>query len=157
MSSTSPDSLTPPEKGSPLHSTHSTHSTRSTHSTQVATVQYKAVAEDASVTPAQEGEGGKPQTRPKDARFWLIFATLCCCCFLSAMDLTAVSTALPSSTSCPVPVTKSLTLTGVVFPRVQSPPSLNLPSSPGLGTSHRHIDGPRACLPRRGLGRTPES
>ncbi|GAA5917548.1 hypothetical protein JCM6882_001725 [Rhodosporidiobolus microsporus] len=32
---------------------------------------------------------------PKGARFWLVFAALCCSSFLSALDLTAVSTTLP--------------------------------------------------------------
>ncbi|GAA5852177.1 hypothetical protein JCM8547_006690 [Rhodosporidiobolus lusitaniae] len=41
------------------------------------------------------GEGGG-QGRGKGARFWLVFVALCCSCFLSALDLTAVSTALPS-------------------------------------------------------------
>jgi hypothetical protein len=32
----------------------------------------------------------------KGVRFWLVFASLRMSCFLSALDLTAVSTALPS-------------------------------------------------------------
>ncbi|KPV74144.1 uncharacterized protein RHOBADRAFT_15707 [Rhodotorula graminis WP1] len=40
--------------------------------------------------------GKQPPTPKKDARFWLIFVVLFFCCFLSALDLTAVSTALPS-------------------------------------------------------------
>ncbi|BGP49770.1 hypothetical protein JCM10450v2_005675 [Rhodotorula kratochvilovae] len=38
----------------------------------------------------------KPAPKKKDARFWFVFVALCFCCFLSALDLTAVSTALPS-------------------------------------------------------------
>lgn len=33
----------------------------------------------------------------KGTRFWLVFLALCTSCFLSAIDLTAVSTAIPDS------------------------------------------------------------
>lgn len=33
----------------------------------------------------------------KGSRFWLVFLSLCISCFLSALDLTAVSSALPVS------------------------------------------------------------
>ncbi|GAA5985852.1 hypothetical protein JCM11641_005320 [Rhodosporidiobolus odoratus] len=36
-----------------------------------------------------------PAKEKKSFAFWLIFVSLCCACFLSALDLTAVSTALP--------------------------------------------------------------
>ncbi|TNY20768.1 major facilitator superfamily domain-containing protein [Rhodotorula diobovata] len=38
----------------------------------------------------------RPAPPKKDARFWLIFLALFFCCFLAALDLTAVSTALPA-------------------------------------------------------------
>lgn len=48
----------------------------------------------------------KPATNPfagKSSRFWLIFVALCTSCFLSAIDLTAVSTAIPDSELNPKP------------------------------------------------------
>lgn len=39
----------------------------------------------------------KPSLRGKGVRFWLVVLALCSSGFLSALDLTAVSTALPSS------------------------------------------------------------
>ncbi|GAA5825806.1 hypothetical protein JCM5353_002439 [Sporobolomyces roseus] len=33
---------------------------------------------------------------PKDLRFWLVFLSICCSMFLSALDLTSISTALPA-------------------------------------------------------------
>jgi MFS family permease len=47
-------------------------------------------------TPAGNGEIVAPQRRPKDARFWLRVFTVCVAVFLSALELTAVSTALPT-------------------------------------------------------------
>ncbi|GAA6054719.1 hypothetical protein JCM3770_000047 [Rhodotorula araucariae] len=38
----------------------------------------------------------KTAPKKKDAQFWFVFIALCAACFLSAIDLTAVSTALPS-------------------------------------------------------------
>jgi hypothetical protein len=40
-----------------------------------------------------------PASQPKDIRFYLVFLSICCSIFLSALDLTSVSTALPSSES----------------------------------------------------------
>lgn len=40
-------------------------------------------------------EAPKPSFQ-KDSRFWLVFAALCISSFLSALDLTAVSTVLPT-------------------------------------------------------------
>jgi len=40
-----------------------------------------------------------PSSPPKDLRFWLVFLSICCSMFLSALDLTSISTALPASTS----------------------------------------------------------
>ncbi|KAI5474411.1 hypothetical protein MNV49_003368 [Pseudohyphozyma bogoriensis] len=37
-----------------------------------------------------------PQQIPSNRQFWLVFLSLCAACFLSALDLTAVSTTLPS-------------------------------------------------------------
>ncbi|GAA5882906.1 hypothetical protein JCM16303_006639 [Sporobolomyces ruberrimus] len=37
-----------------------------------------------------------PASQPKDIRFYLVFLSICCSIFLSALDLTSVSTALPS-------------------------------------------------------------
>ncbi|GAA5912425.1 hypothetical protein JCM8208_005166 [Rhodotorula glutinis] len=84
--SASPDSPTTLSRPSPPPSTHSKHSMHApTHSTGA----------DLSQAPTVVGE--QPQASPKkDARFWLIFVVLFFCCFLSALDLTAVSTALPS-------------------------------------------------------------
>jgi len=93
---------------SPPASTHSTHSTHSTE-LQPSPATSGSYGEKGSTAPLSvhgtTGEGddigspGPPKGAKKDARFWLIFGTLCCCCFLSALDLTAVSTALPTSTS----------------------------------------------------------
>lgn len=41
------------------------------------------------------------EAQPRDLRFWLVFVSICCSIFLSALDLTSVSTALPSSTCVP--------------------------------------------------------
>ncbi|KAM0752456.1 iron permease [Meredithblackwellia eburnea MCA 4105] len=38
----------------------------------------------------------QPKKQGKGTRFWMIFVALCVSCFLSAIDLTAVSTALPT-------------------------------------------------------------
>ncbi|GAA6026165.1 hypothetical protein JCM11491_006596 [Sporobolomyces phaffii] len=38
----------------------------------------------------------KQTSQPKDIRFYLVFLSICCSIFLSALDLTSVSTALPS-------------------------------------------------------------
>ncbi|GAA5852481.1 hypothetical protein JCM9279_003464 [Rhodotorula babjevae] len=80
----SPASLSRPSPPPSTHSKHSMHAP--THSTTAA---------DLSQAPTVVGE--QQQAPPKkDARFWLIFVVLFFCCFLSALDLTAVSTALPS-------------------------------------------------------------
>ncbi|KIJ59634.1 hypothetical protein HYDPIDRAFT_100308 [Hydnomerulius pinastri MD-312] len=47
------------------------------------------------------GESGSfkdagPEHPPKDAKFWLIFISLCTCLILSALELSSVSTALPT-------------------------------------------------------------
>lgn len=39
----------------------------------------------------------KISSQPRDIRFWLVMMSICCSIFLSALDLTSVSTALPSS------------------------------------------------------------
>ncbi|GAA6035590.1 hypothetical protein JCM8097_004917 [Rhodosporidiobolus ruineniae] len=46
-------------------------------------------------SPAPTVVDDKPVQEKKSLRFWLIFAALCMATFLSALDLTAVSTALP--------------------------------------------------------------
>ncbi|GAA5954646.1 hypothetical protein JCM3765_003841 [Sporobolomyces pararoseus] len=38
----------------------------------------------------------KTSSQPRDIRFWLVMMSICCSIFLSALDLTSVSTALPS-------------------------------------------------------------
>jgi hypothetical protein len=39
----------------------------------------------------------RTHSQTRDARFWLVMLSICCSIFLSALDLTSVSTALPSS------------------------------------------------------------
>lgn len=54
----------------------------------------------------------KPSLRGKGIRFWLVVLALCSASFLSALDLTAVSTALPQSGSpCPFFITCAFRLT----------------------------------------------
>ncbi|GAA6060654.1 hypothetical protein JCM10212_001210 [Sporobolomyces blumeae] len=43
--------------------------------------------------PSLESKSSSPK---KDLRFWLVFLSICCSMFLSALDLTSVSTALPA-------------------------------------------------------------
>ena len=48
---------------------------------------------------ARDSEKGvRPNTGPskKNLRFWLIFASMCLCLFLSALELASISTALPT-------------------------------------------------------------
>ncbi|CAE6468598.1 unnamed protein product [Rhizoctonia solani] len=52
-------------------------------------------------SPAQSVDAGDqttiaPTSQKKDARFWLIFVAICASTFLSALELTSVSTALPT-------------------------------------------------------------
>ncbi|GAA5894341.1 hypothetical protein JCM6882_007636 [Rhodosporidiobolus microsporus] len=48
-----------------------------------------------SMSPTAVDAAAPPPAEKKSLRFWLIFLALCCATFLSALDLTAVSTALP--------------------------------------------------------------
>ncbi|KAG8221194.1 MFS general substrate transporter [Butyriboletus roseoflavus] len=50
-------------------------------------------------TPSSDSDNGRIQTTDvskKDLQFWLIFASMCTCLFLSALELSSVSTALPT-------------------------------------------------------------
>ncbi|GAA5933720.1 uncharacterized protein JCM15063_001393 [Sporobolomyces koalae] len=50
-----------------------------------------------STTPLENAEMPTKAPGPgRDLRFWLVFLSICCSLFLSALDLTAISTALPS-------------------------------------------------------------
>ncbi|GAA5851973.1 hypothetical protein JCM3766R1_003039, partial [Sporobolomyces carnicolor] len=53
--------------------------------------------EKRSVSPISDESQGrvKSATTERDLRFWLVFLSLCVSMFLSALDLTAISTALP--------------------------------------------------------------
>ncbi|GAA5851997.1 hypothetical protein JCM3766R1_006949, partial [Sporobolomyces carnicolor] len=54
--------------------------------------------EKRSVSPISDESQGRVKsatTTERDLRFWLVFLSLCVSMFLSALDLTAISTALP--------------------------------------------------------------